>query len=104
MTAFAFATDTMFADPNMAVDAVYRAGGTGAPLPCRIILTAPDAVAEFNAGRFVVDTVIVAVRTAQVPALAIGDTFLVGSETLQLFGEPQRDALRLLWKAQAREV
>lgn len=104
MTAFAFATDMMFADPNMAVDAVYRGGGAGAGIPCRVILSAPDAVAEFNAGRFVVDTVIVAVRTAQVPALAIGDTFVTGSETLQLFGEPQRDALRLVWKAQARAV
>ena len=104
MTAFAFATDMMFADPNMAVDAVYRAGGTGASLPCRIILSAPDAVAEFNAGRFVVDTVIVAVRTSQVPALAIGDTLEVGGETMQVFGEPQRDPMRLVWKAQARAL
>lgn len=104
MNAFAFGADSMFEDPNMGSDAVFRAGGSGTAVNCRVIISAPDAVSEFNAGRFVSDSVIIAVRTGEMAILAIGDTFEVAGETLQVFAEPQRDALRLVWKAQARAV
>jgi len=104
MTAFASAIDLLFEDPNFGLDAVHQAAGTGTPVSVRVIKNAPDAVSEFNGGRFVADSIILDVRTGQLPALAIGDTFTIGDETFQVFGEPQRDALRLIWKAQVRAV
>lgn len=104
MTAFAFATDLLFEDPNMARDAVFRAGGSGVPVPLRVIIRAPDSVAEFNGGRFVSDSVILDVRTSELAEVGIGDRFVVGGETLEVFGDPQRDALRLVWRAQVRAV
>lgn len=45
MNAFAAAIDLLFEDPNMAVDALYRAGGAGSGTPVRVIRKAPDQLA-----------------------------------------------------------
>ena len=102
MTAFGAAVDAIFADPHVARAALYRAGGAGPGESVRIIRSAPDDVAAFSAGRFVVDTVLIDVRVAEVADLATGDRFELDGEVLEISGEPRRDALRLVWKAEAR--
>lgn len=104
MTAFAIGVDSQFEDPNLARDADWLDGGAGTPVPVRVILRAPDGVASFGDRRFVVETVLIRVRTSQVPLLREGDRFDVEGAVYEVQGAPSRDALRLVWTAEARPV
>lgn len=103
MSAFAAATNVLFADPNISASASYRAGGVGG-VPVRVIVQKPDVMSDFNSGQFVSDTTLLDVRVADCPALAVGDRFLVDPVLYEIIADPVRDALRLVWKAQAREI
>lgn len=102
MTAFAGAVTTLFRDRNLAVDALWRSGGTGPAQAVRVIRRSPDATVGFGDGRFAVDTDSVMLPLSAVPALAPGDTLQIGAELLVIAGEPMRDARRLVWTAQVR--
>jgi hypothetical protein len=104
MSAFATATDDLFADPNLARDAIRRAGGTGSPVAVRIILRQPDRLGNFGETRLWTETVGVEVRTADVPLLSEGDAFEVDGETFLVQGEPVRDSERLVWTAELRQA
>ena len=107
MSAFAAATNVLFADPNISASASYRAGGVGG-VPVRVIVQRPDVMSDFNAGQFISNVSLIDVRVADAPALAVGDRFLVNHATgpvlYEVTSDPVRDALRLVWKAQAREI
>lgn len=110
MSAFAFAIDTIFLDPHMGLDAVYRNKATGEGTPCRVVRSAPDQIADFNGGKFVTDSVLIDVRLSDVPNPRPGDAFeLEGSrpedrETLVIIGDPTRDSERLAWKVECRAL
>lgn len=104
MNAFAAAIDVMFEDANMALDALYRAGGAGTGVPVRVIRRAPDRFANFGEGRFVTDTILIDVRTSQIAALSRGDTFEIAAALFEVRSEPVRDSERLIWAAEAREL
>jgi hypothetical protein len=104
MSAFAFAIDVLFEDPNMGVDAVYRAGGDSVGVPVRVMRRAPDRLANFGEGRFVTDTVFIDVRCAEVAALSAGDTFEIDSVVYEVRSEPVRDSERLVWASEVREL
>lgn len=101
MNAFSAAIDAIFADPNMAADAVYRAGGLGAGVPCRVILTRPDLQSSFGDARINSETTMLDVRASEVTAPAAGDTITLGAEVLVIQGDPLRDRERLAWKCEA---
>jgi hypothetical protein len=102
MSAFARAAAAIFADPNLATDALWRSGGVGTGVPVRIVLRRPDATTGFNQGRFVTDSQELRVALAAVPNLAPGDTFETAAGTFEVRGEPRRDARRIVWIAEAR--
>ena len=104
MTAFDLATDTLFNDPNLAVDAVLRLGGTGLGQLIRVIRAMPDRFASFGEGRFVVDTVLLNVRLADAPVLSAGDTVEIAGQLHEVRGTPTRDSDRLVWLAEARAL
>jgi hypothetical protein len=104
LSAFAIATAALFRDPNLAQDAVWRSGGAGAPVAVRVMLLQPDAVTGFGEGRFVTDSVLIDVECTALGSLAPGDTFEIGGVIYEVRGEPLRDTLRYVWKAEAREV
>ena len=104
MSAFANATAALFRDPNLAQDALWRSGGAGVPVAVRVMLRQPDAVAGFGEGRFVTDSVMIDVECAALSDPAQGDTFEIGGVIYEVRGEPLRDALRHVWKAEAREA
>jgi hypothetical protein len=104
MTAFAAAIAAIFADPNMGEDAIWRAGGTGAPVSVRVVRRRGDRIGSWNEGRFAVDSEILEVATAQVATLDPGDTFQIGAAIFEVAGEPLRDAQRLFWTAQVRAL
>ena len=104
MTAFDLATDSLFADQNLAVDALLRLGGSGPVQPIRVIRAMPDRFASFGEGRFVVDTVLLNIRLADAPVLAAGDTVEIAGQLHEVQGTPTRDSDRLVWLAEARAL
>ena len=104
MTAFDLATDSLFADPNLAVDAFLRLDGTGPAQPIRVIRAMPDRFASFGEGRFVVDTVLLNIRLADAPVLSADDTVEIAGQLHEVQGAPSRDTDRLIWLAEARAL
>jgi hypothetical protein len=102
MTVFAAAIDALFADPNLGLDAVYRAGGADPAVTVRVILRRPDRTAEFGETRIVAETLLIDLRFSDVVAPADGDAFDIGGETFVVQGEPIRDGERLVWTCEAR--
>ena len=102
MSIFAEALDELFADPHLARDAAWRAGGTGQPAAVRIVLRQPDRIGGFGETRLLADTTVVEVRTSEVPVLAAGDTVEVDGDLYRVQGEPVRDSERLVWTGELR--
>lgn len=98
MTAFAAAMDALFADVNMAADAVYVPAATGLPVAIRVVRTAPDRVTDFAGNRLWSDSVQVSVRVSDVAAPMQGDRITLGGETRVVQGTPERDTQRLVWR------
>jgi hypothetical protein len=102
MSVFAAAIDALFADPNLARVAVYRAGGADPGVPVRAILHRPDRIGEFAETRILTETTMFDIRASEIAAPAEGDTIVVDGSTYVIQGEPIRDAERLIWTIEAR--
>jgi hypothetical protein len=102
MTAFAAAIDALFADPNLARDAVYRTGGADPGVLVRLILRRPDRIGEFGETRIVTAALLIDVRVGDVATPADGDTVEVDTTVYVIQGQPRRDAERLVWTIEAR--
>ena len=102
MNAFATAIDRIFADPNMAVDALWFAGGTGSSVSVRVIRKSPDEITPFGAIRILSDTTVLEARVADMPTPAPGDLIRIGLEEFLVQGEPKLDRERLIWTLNMR--
>jgi len=102
MNAFATAVDRIFADPNMAVHALWFAGGTGPGVAVRVIRKSPDEITPFGAGRILSETTLLEARVADMPSPAAGDLIRIGSEDFLLQSEPKLDRERLIWTLNMR--
>lgn len=87
----------LFADPNLAIDGLWRAGGTGSEVPARIFVRRPDRVAEFGETRISAATTLMEIRVADAPTLAEDDTLEIEGTVYIVQGEPMRDSARLVW-------
>jgi hypothetical protein len=100
--AFACVLDALFADSNLAEDALWKAGGVGQDsqnkdcVAVRIIRKSPDRMAEFGDCRAVFPTVGIDIRRSQAATINEGDLILIGAETFKIIGEPMGDALGLI--------
>lgn len=97
MTAFAFAIDAIFADPNMAQAATFRPRSGGADTPCRVILKQPDELTDYGAGRIASETLRIDVRVSEIAAPVEGDLFIVGTRRAVVNGAPMLDREGLVW-------
>ena len=102
MNAFATAIDRIFADANMAVDAMWFAGGTGPGVAVRVIRKSPDEITPFGAGRILSETTLLDARVADMPTPAPGDLIRIGAEDFLVQGEPKLDRERLIWTLNMR--
>jgi len=102
MTAFATAMNVIFADRNMAVDALWFAGGVGPGVPCRVIRKSPDEITPFGAGRILSETTRLDARVADMPWPAPDDLINIGIESFVIQGEPKLDRERLIWTLDTR--
>jgi hypothetical protein len=102
LTAFAAAVDALFADPNLARDAIYRAAGADPGTPVRVIVRRPDRVGDFGDTRITSETATFDVRASEIAEPAAGDTLDLAGVTYGVQGTPVRDAERLIWTVEAR--
>lgn len=102
MNAFATSMNMIFADANMAVDALWLAGGTGPGVSVRVIRKSPDEITPFGAGRILSETTMLDARVADMPTPAPGDLIRIGAEDFLVQGEPKADRERLIWTLNTR--
>ena len=102
MNAFATAMNVIFADANMAVDALWFAGGTGSGVAVRIIRKSPDEITPFGAARIMSETTVLDARVADMPTPAPGDLIRIKLEDFLIQGEPKLDRERLIWTLNMR--
>ena len=101
MNAFAAAIETLFADPNISVEAIYTSDG-GAPVLVRVVARRADAVSEFGDARLWSETTRIDLRVAEVPNPRPGDRIEIDTEAFLIQGEPVRDSERLVWTVDLR--
>jgi hypothetical protein len=101
MSFFAAAIDNLFADPNIARDAIYIADG-GPPQLFRVVLRRADEITGFGDARLWSETTRIDLRTAEVPNPRPGDRVEINSEAFLIQGEPVRDRERLVWTVDLR--
>ena len=97
MDAFAAATDALFADPNIARDAIWRAGGAGAGIAVRVVARRPDQVVGFGDSRVIMPAVLIEMRRSEVPEPATGDTVEIDGETFEIIATRIAAGVRLVW-------
>jgi hypothetical protein len=102
VTAFAAATDVLFADPHLARDAVYRSAGTGDGIPVRVMLRRPDRIESFGETRLASSTTMLDLRASEIAAPEPGDTVEVDGRTVVVQGTPLLDAEALVWTVDTR--
>ena len=90
MNAVAMALDALFADGNIAIDAVYIAAG-GAPVLIRVVTRRADEVTNFGDARLWSETTRIDLRVAEVPNPRPGDRIELDGEAFLIQGEPVRD-------------
>ena len=101
MELFAAALADILADPHVGVDAVWRQGGAGAPVPLRVVRSSPDRVAAAFDAAVIQATDVLTVALAGVPSLASGDSFSIGADTL-VVQHAERDAIGVAWRVFCR--
>ena len=103
MPAFAAAIDALFADANIATDAVYTPNGDG-PINVRVVARRPDEIVGFGDTRIHAAAAVFDVRVSEVAAPAEGETLEIGGETYLVQGEPVLDRKRLVWTLDTRPL
>ena len=104
MSAFAAATDVLFADPHLARDAVYHPAGAGDGIPVRVMLRRPDRIESFGETRLANSTSVIDVRVSEVPEPKVGDTLDLEGRMVVVQGTPLRDAEGLVWTVDTRPL
>ena len=102
MTIFAAALVSLFADPNIGVDAIWRPGGGGPGIPLRVVRRSPDDELQFGGSTMIAETNRIDAIISQCPDLRSGDTFEIEGEEFVVQGAPIRDRDRLLWQIELR--
>ena len=102
MTVFAAAMDRIFANPSMAVVALWISGTTSEERTIRVIRRAPDRITEFGAARLMSDTMVLDVRVSDLADPRPGDLIVIGTDSFTIQGEPLRDSDRLIWTLDLR--
>ncbi|MBR0670739.1 head-tail joining protein [Neoroseomonas soli] len=97
MNAFADAMTALVADPNLGTEAVYRQGGTGAPVAVRVLRSSPDRVADAFGTEILAATDILSIAITVLPDVAAGDSFALGPDLLTVT-HAERDASGTAWR------
>jgi hypothetical protein len=99
--AFDDAMGRLFADPNLAREAIYQKPGVD-PVTVRVITRQADQVMEFGDTRVHTGNSMFDVLVSDVLDPRPGDTLSVDGEHYIIQGEPVRDQERLVWTLDVR--
>lgn len=95
MKVFIDALVAIFADPHLAEDALWRAGGTGPAIAVRIVRRSPDRIERFGDSRALLGSLAVDVRQSEAPSLTEGDTVEIAGTNFRVAADPVSDGLGL---------
>jgi hypothetical protein len=101
MSAFAAAMDALAADPNIGTEAIYRVGGTGAPVPLRVVRSAPDRLVDTFGTSVIQASDVLTVAIAVLPSVEADDSFALGPDLLTVT-HAERDAAGIAWRVFCR--
>lgn len=73
MNAFALMVDAQFEDPNLGLDAIWRAGGGDSGPSVRIRRRTPEAITGLHGNQFDLDAMLIDIRLSEVAAPAEND-------------------------------
>jgi hypothetical protein len=102
VSAFDDMVDAQFEDPNLGLDAIWRASGFGVGQSVRIRRRSPEAVVGLGGNQFDLNAMLIDVRLSEVSNPASGDTFAIlgddgdVAETVQVTGLSRIDARKLV--------
>ena len=99
--ALASAIAALFADSNIARDAIYTADG-GTPELVRVVTRRADEITGFGEARLWSETTRIDLRVAEVSTPRPGDRIELDGEAFLIQGEPVRDRERLVWTVALR--
>ena len=88
MTVFDAALLTLFADPNLAEDALWRPGGMGAGQAIRVIRVQPQPVVDIGGAKLVQDGTVFDVLAGMAPGLAERDTIEANGQLYRVQAPP----------------
>ena len=97
------ALDALFADGNIAQEAVYIAEG-GTPRLVRVVTRRADETTGFGDARLWSETTRVDLRVAEVSNPRPGDRIEIDGDAFLIQGEPVRDRERLVWTVDLRSA
>ncbi len=95
---FAEMVDEVFAEPGFAKPALYRAAGTGDPVPVSVVVSSPDRLNTIVGLAVVQASLQAEVRLSEVPAFAQTDTLEIGGTVYKPSGKPMKDEGGRLWR------
>ncbi len=101
INAFDDAMGRLFADPNLAREAIYQTPGDD-PVTIRVIARRADQVLDFGDTRVHTGNSMFDVLVSEVLDPRPDDTLIVDGETYIVQGEPARDPERLVWTLDVR--
>ena len=102
MSAFASATDVLFAEPHSARDAVYRPGGADPGIAVRVMRRQPARIEGFGETHIASSTTVLDVRISEIAEPTAGDTLELDGRTVVVQGTPLLDAEGLAWTVDTR--
>jgi hypothetical protein len=102
VNAFQAMVDAQFDDPNLGIDAIWRAGGATKGLPVRIRYRSPEGIVGLQGNQFDLPATLLDIRLSEVAEPAEGDVVDVLDEdgaikeTVQVTGLAGIDARKLV--------
>lgn len=100
---FVYALEAIFADPNIAEDAVWTSDGVGGT-PVRVVRKQLAGITEFGSSRAVLPAILIEVRRSEAPDITEGDLIEIGQQTFRVIAPPLADSFGLVLTCEASEV
>ena len=104
MTVFEAAVQALFADPNLAEDALWRPGGTGPGVAIRIIRIQPQPIFDIGGAKLVQDGTAFDVPAGSAPTIDEADTIEIGGQVYRVQAPPVSSMDGRVWRLDVRLI
>ena len=104
MTVFDVAVQALFADPNIAEQALWRPGGAGPGVPVSIIRTPPQPEFDIGGVKLVQDGMMFDVSAGMAPTIDENDTIETAGIVYVIQAPPVRTMDGRIWRLDVRHT